>query len=60
MKFGVIVQFDGRTGTVSIADVARAAEAAGFESLWLGEHTHLPVHTRYAYAPEVHHDNCGQ
>jgi probable F420-dependent oxidoreductase len=29
--------------TNDIRDVARAAEDAGFESLWVAEHTHIPV-----------------
>jgi probable F420-dependent oxidoreductase len=29
--------------SLSVVDVARAAEAAGVESLWFPEHTHIPV-----------------
>src|SRR3972149_6432029 len=29
--------------TLQPADVARAAEERGFESLWLPEHTHIPA-----------------
>jgi probable F420-dependent oxidoreductase len=32
-----------------IRDVARAAEDAGFESLWLAEHTHIPTSRRSPY-----------
>jgi probable F420-dependent oxidoreductase len=31
---------------LSVAELARAAEARGFESLWLPEHTHIPVSRR--------------
>ncbi|MGH2393212.1 MAG: LLM class flavin-dependent oxidoreductase, partial [Candidatus Limnocylindria bacterium] len=39
MQFGIV----RRTQHPKIADVARAVEDAGFESLWLTEHTHVPV-----------------
>jgi probable F420-dependent oxidoreductase len=31
--------------TIDIRDLARAVEAAGFESLWVSEHSHIPVAT---------------
>jgi probable F420-dependent oxidoreductase len=31
---------------IGVADLARAAEQRGFESLWLPEHTHIPVSRR--------------
>jgi probable F420-dependent oxidoreductase len=35
--------------TNDIRDVARAAEEAGFESLWVAEHTHIPVSRQTPY-----------
>jgi probable F420-dependent oxidoreductase len=35
--------------TVSITEAAPAVEERGFESLWVGEHTHLPVATVHHY-----------
>jgi probable F420-dependent oxidoreductase len=35
--------------TNDIRDVARAAEDAGFESLWVAEHTHIPVSRQTPY-----------
>lgn len=40
MRFGLSV-YD--IGAAELADLAVAAEAAGFESLWLGEHLLMPV-----------------
>jgi probable F420-dependent oxidoreductase len=33
--------------------VARLAEERGIESIWLGEHSHLPVPTKHAFAAET-------
>jgi len=41
MKFG-IVSYNTEYG-IRPDDAARAAEARGFESIWLPEHTHIPV-----------------
>ncbi len=30
-------------------ELARAVEERGFDSLWLGEHTHIPVERKSAY-----------
>jgi probable F420-dependent oxidoreductase len=35
--------------TVSVDDAATAVEERGFESFWLGEHTHMPVDTVHRY-----------
>jgi probable F420-dependent oxidoreductase len=35
--------------TPSVVDVAPAVEERGFESLWIGEHTHCPVGTVHHY-----------
>jgi hypothetical protein len=32
--------------TIHIAELAREVEARGFESLWVPEFTHVPVHRR--------------
>ena len=58
MQFGVTVT--ARDDGMPVADIARAAEERGFESLWVGEHTHIPVGfrsfypgTRVAHIPEA-------
>lgn len=35
--------------TTDVRDAARAAEDAGFESLWVAEHTHIPVSRQTPY-----------
>jgi alkanesulfonate monooxygenase SsuD/methylene tetrahydromethanopterin reductase-like flavin-dependent oxidoreductase (luciferase family) len=43
VRFGLFGLNMGRApGPATIADVARAAEGAGFDSLWMGEHVVLP------------------
>jgi probable F420-dependent oxidoreductase len=37
------IHFFAREGSMSIAEVARIVEDQGFESLWVAEHTHIPV-----------------
>jgi len=34
---------------VAVTDLARALEERGFESLWFGEHTHLPVESTFPW-----------
>jgi probable F420-dependent oxidoreductase len=41
MDVGILVATTARTGDV--AEIARAAEAAGYESLWIPEHPVIPV-----------------
>src|SRR5579884_2532660 len=41
MQFGVTMFVTDET--ISVVDLARAAEDHGFESLWLPEHTHIPT-----------------
>jgi probable F420-dependent oxidoreductase len=43
MKIGLLVAPNERSANP--ADLARAAEAVGFESLWLPDHSVMPVHT---------------
>jgi probable F420-dependent oxidoreductase len=43
MKIGLLVAPNERT--VNPADLARTAEELGFESLWLPDHSVMPVHT---------------
>lgn len=50
MKFGLTLMFTDATPQVT--EVAPAIEARGFESMWVGEHTHLPVDTVFHYAQE--------
>jgi len=47
MRFGTFM-FAGDQ-TMGIADLARATEERGFESLWVPEHTHIPTSRRSPY-----------
>jgi alkanesulfonate monooxygenase SsuD/methylene tetrahydromethanopterin reductase-like flavin-dependent oxidoreductase (luciferase family) len=38
--------------SISMVDLGRAAEERGFESLWVSEHTHIPV-SRKSRGPEA-------
>ena len=44
MQFGVFMF--PTDYSISITDLARAAEDHGFESLWVPEHTHIPADRR--------------
>ena len=44
MRYGVTIFPTDRS--ISIVDLARAAEDRGFDSLWVPEHTHIPVSRR--------------
>lgn len=50
MKFGTTLMFTDKTP--SVLEVAPAVEQRGFESMWIGEHTHLPVDTVFHYAQD--------
>jgi alkanesulfonate monooxygenase SsuD/methylene tetrahydromethanopterin reductase-like flavin-dependent oxidoreductase (luciferase family) len=41
MEIGILVATTAQTGDV--AEIARAVEAAGYESLWIPEHPVIPV-----------------
>jgi alkanesulfonate monooxygenase SsuD/methylene tetrahydromethanopterin reductase-like flavin-dependent oxidoreductase (luciferase family) len=41
MDIGILVAITARTG--DIAEIARTAEAAGYESLWIPEHPVIPI-----------------
>jgi probable F420-dependent oxidoreductase len=56
MKIGLLVSPNERS--VNPADLARAAEALGFESLWLPDHSVMPVHTATAL-PEARPGESG-
>ena len=45
------VAFFATDESADVREVARAAEALGFESLWLPEHTHIPVSRATPYPP---------
>lgn len=47
MKVGIAVPFSEHT--IRAPEAARAIEARGFESLWVGEHSHLPVESVHTY-----------
>src|SRR5581483_3567732 len=38
------IHFFPREGSIGVAELARIVEDEGFESLWVAEHTHIPVH----------------
>ncbi|MEX0767187.1 MAG: LLM class F420-dependent oxidoreductase [Microthrixaceae bacterium] len=44
MRFGVTIFATDQS--MGVAELAREAEAAGFESIWIPEHTHIPVSRR--------------
>ncbi|MEI2699958.1 MAG: LLM class F420-dependent oxidoreductase [Microthrixaceae bacterium] len=44
MRFGVTIFSTDRS--VSVVDLARAAEERGFDSIWIPEHTHIPTSRR--------------
>jgi len=50
LAFGSSVAIDGE----STMELCRRAEAAGFESIWGGEHVILPdaIHSKYPYTPD--------
>jgi alkanesulfonate monooxygenase SsuD/methylene tetrahydromethanopterin reductase-like flavin-dependent oxidoreductase (luciferase family) len=52
MRFGG--HFSPQTSVADVRDVARLLEAHGFESLWLPEHTHLPVDGRSVHPSGGH------
>lgn len=47
MRLGLVLQISD--ATASITDLAPEIEAQGFESLWVGEHTHMPTATVHRY-----------
>jgi probable F420-dependent oxidoreductase len=47
VQLGVAIPFSERTQ--SVVEAAPAVEERGIESLWVGEHTHLPVATTHSY-----------
>ena len=47
MRLGVSLPLSGHT--VGATEAARAVEERGLESLWVGEHSHLPVATVHSY-----------
>src|ERR1700759_4732402 len=53
MRIGVGLWQFGSHG-VEVADQARRAEAAGFDSVWLGDHVVSPIRvaSTYPYAPD--------
>src|SRR5436309_3473475 len=59
MELGVLGWFTDYS--IGVVELAREVEAAGFESLWVPEHSHIPVATRSQYPagemgpPHSHH-----
>ena len=54
MELGITMLITAES--MSAADLGRAAEERGFESLFLPEHTHIPVNTdptRFPYGTQV-------
>jgi probable F420-dependent oxidoreductase len=53
MEFGCSVPFTDADDLAGFTPyIAAAVESRGFGSLWLGEHTHLPVDTHYPATPD--------
>lgn len=53
MEFGCAVPFcDVRDLSDALARIVAGIESRGFESVWLGEHTHLPLATTHAYTQD--------
>ncbi|HTO56629.1 MAG TPA: LLM class flavin-dependent oxidoreductase, partial [Pseudomonadales bacterium] len=54
MKFGLAFASSIGIDATGALDVCRRAEAAGFESLWGGEHVILPstIESKYPYTPD--------
>jgi probable F420-dependent oxidoreductase len=48
MKFGLMTT--PRESAADTVAIAQMAEDRGFESIWLGEHSHLPTATRHAFS----------
>jgi len=44
MRLGIFISIT--ESTIRIDELAREVEARGFESLWVTEHTHVPVRQR--------------
>lgn len=53
MEFGCSIPFtDVPDLRAALPAIAGGIESRGFESMWLGEHTHLPVETTHAYTKD--------
>jgi probable F420-dependent oxidoreductase len=53
--FGCSTPFGDVTDLASfVPEFARAVEERGLDSIWLGEHTHLPVDSQHAYLEDGH------
>ena len=54
MKFGLAFGSSVGTDPMSALEIARIAEAVGFESIWGGEHVIMPstIESRYPYTPD--------
>lgn len=52
MKFGILIFVTDRS--IPITELAKAVEERGFESLWIPEHTHIPVEiqTPFPFSPD--------
>jgi probable F420-dependent oxidoreductase len=54
MELGLFVS--ANEFSMPIAELARAAEDRGFDSIWIPEHSHIPVNTAFARGGEVPRD----
>ena len=54
MKWGLAFASSAGTEAESALEICRRAEAAGFESLWGGEHVIMPsaIESSYPYTPD--------
>ena len=56
MKWGILFASTGFPDAVSAVDLARSAEAAGFESLWAPEHVVVSPNSQVGYNENDHWD----
>ncbi len=57
MHLGIFIAITA--STIRIDELARAVEARGFESLWVPEFTHVPVHQRMPLPPYLRAPGAG-
>ena len=50
MKIGLVLPL---TEPDDLAELAQAAEQRGFESIFIGEHTHMPTQTVHTYTSDT-------
>jgi probable F420-dependent oxidoreductase len=53
-RYGISIKYQLSADRTALRDLAQAAEALNFDSVWLSEHTVIPLHygSRYAFSAE--------